>query len=172
MKRALAAFTVFAAAITLLLMVPPTANASPSVVWYVHYGSAVTGTSPNVWSNRNPTWIVGSDPFLSFLTNGDLTDNGLVTCGGVCWHSNTGNVGPGPWQAYWDSRAGANSGHFRIYSSDGAIRFDTNTGSMTDVAMVFFQNGCLNIYAGVGGNPPGGSRIWGNSYSSACDIYY
>lgn len=156
-----------------LIVAAPNASAEPPIVWYVHFGSYATGSSPNVWSNRNPTWLVGSDPYLTFGVNGNMVDAGANTCApsGICWQSNTGNVGPGPWQAYWDSRPGANSGHFRIYSHDGVIRFDTNTGSLDDVLMIEYNNGCLDMFASAN-HVNWGLPIWQNSYASACSIYH
>ena len=170
-NRIVALLAALAVAFTGTVALAPAANAAPAVVWYVHFGSAVTpGNSPNVWSNRVPTWQVGLNPIMTAQTDGDLTDRAsFCGNGGLCWHSNTANAGPGPWQTYWDSRPGT-TGSMRVYSHDGVIRFSTNTDKTTNALMILWDNGCLDMYSYAGGY--WGNPIWQNSYSSACAIYY
>jgi hypothetical protein len=165
---ALAIVTAGTAAVSTLSVVnAPKAHAAVSIVWFVNYGNALTATSPNVWSNRNPTWKVGTNPSLTAQTDGNLVDRASFCPNGVCWASNTSHAGPGPWQFYWDSRY-ATSGDFRIYSSEGVIRFHTRTSGWLKAKMALFTNGCLNVYGGDYGS--WGFPIWSNSASSACNI--
>ena len=172
MRRYLAALLTVAGLLTAAVVAAPAAHASTTPIsWSVNYGAAITNNSPNVWSNRNPTWTVGGDPSLTMQPNGNLMVQGSLCPAAnahVCWSTHTANVGPGPWQAWWDSRYNGPTGTFRIYSSEGVVRFDTHTSGWTTVKMAFFINGCLNIYGGDYGS--WGVPIWSNSSSSACYI--
>ena len=148
------------------LVVATPAHAA-GVVWFVNYGNAFTNNSPNMWSNRNPTWQVGTNPSMTAQTDGNLVIRATFCPAGVCWASNTSYHGPAPWQFFWDSRY-ATFGAFRIYSSEGAIRFDTHTSGWLKAKMVFFDNGCLNVYGGDYGS--WGAPIWTASSNPACAI--
>ena len=154
----------------------PTAHgfAGPVNRWYVHYGALVTGTSPNVWSNRQPTWSVGaSDANLTFDPNGNLRVSGSscpAANANVCWTSHTANVGPLPAQAYWDSRNQNTDSNFGIYTHEGTLRFSTNTGGWLEAQMILWSNGCLDIYTRNYQTAAWGAPLWANSSSSACAI--
>lgn len=144
--------------------------AALSSVWRVYYGDGYGSNTPQVYSNRQPTWDTGGDPKARFETNGDFRDQAsFCPNGGLCWH--TGGYASYPdhlvWQGDLNPVAYGANGH--AYWSAGVV-YPPCPGQSTGCRygnMTLWSNGCLTIHGYVSGH---WSWSWANSTSSACAI--